>query len=664
MQHYVTSRDNIAHGSPPSSHIHPPPFSPAHLDDEVPATSTEHSLKMSNNQEYDGDATEQATYESDNDDNNYQPTPAQPQKSLQRQQQQQQVPNGAPANNQLTRDQIRENMGYRAPVIRESRIKDRPAKKDEKDSAVKIKIELDLEVEVDLYARVKGDVTIGESFNHHRHNFVHHITPATFLAQLASVALDFITSPPVVSIRPDSVRMGAPHVSVATISTCSTLVDYVQFKKWELTDCFSDVEQFQVSPSYAMGIIFNRPKGGYKNSRGITKKLSDIAPSFFLTCDKVRLECFNFGHGIVYDGCWVTYDDKIMCGSSMQKLPTGQSFSVLCEDRIFRKWFTKVLNGAYKEYDYDFDTLPPEFLKSLTSPKLPGSLASENPAGSRPSTGPSIPNNQVAATAQQSGLGISLHLGQSRERQVAAPGQQGAIASTSLASAGSLYSLAIAQAQATAKAKADAHLSNSSTVQAVSVQAVAPTNLGSTLNHSSNQSAARDKADKTAPVQDGSPAAGHAARQNDSSPTSYAGKRTKTRAPYRRIERIDLCSDDEEDVQSEPEDSQPSSNAAQNQELMKEIASLKLSVSRAVERANEAIDKIEKLMQENTNLKLSEMRAVNRADEALGKLRAANRANEELGGNDGLDGEITGGIKNEGGTQQIKKEDHTRQQKE
>lgn len=52
-------------------------------------------------------------------------------------------------------------MGYRAPVIRESRIKDRPVKKDEKDSAVKIKIELDLEVEVDLYARVKGDVTIG-----------------------------------------------------------------------------------------------------------------------------------------------------------------------------------------------------------------------------------------------------------------------------------------------------------------------------------------------------------------------------------------------------------------------------------------------------------------------------------------------------------------------
>lgn len=49
--------------------------------------------------------------------------------------------------------------GYRPAVVRESRIKDRPYKPT-KDS-LSIKIELDLEVEVDLYARVKGDVTIG-----------------------------------------------------------------------------------------------------------------------------------------------------------------------------------------------------------------------------------------------------------------------------------------------------------------------------------------------------------------------------------------------------------------------------------------------------------------------------------------------------------------------
>lgn len=52
--------------------------------------------------------------------------------------------------------------GYRPAAIRESRIKDRPqSSKQAGDSALKIKIELDLEVEVDLYARVKGDVTIG-----------------------------------------------------------------------------------------------------------------------------------------------------------------------------------------------------------------------------------------------------------------------------------------------------------------------------------------------------------------------------------------------------------------------------------------------------------------------------------------------------------------------
>lgn len=111
-----------------------------------------HALELQANplhsQEYDAETPEKATYESDNDDEYTQPAPAQPQKSLQRQRQQ--VPNGVPGNNQVappqTRDQVRESMGYRAPVIRESRIKDRPVKKDEKDSAVKIKIELDLEV--------------------------------------------------------------------------------------------------------------------------------------------------------------------------------------------------------------------------------------------------------------------------------------------------------------------------------------------------------------------------------------------------------------------------------------------------------------------------------------------------------------------------------------
>ena len=46
-------------------------------------------------------------------------------------------------------------------AVRQSRIKDRPVPQETRDSSLKVKIELDLEAEVDLYARVKGDVTIG-----------------------------------------------------------------------------------------------------------------------------------------------------------------------------------------------------------------------------------------------------------------------------------------------------------------------------------------------------------------------------------------------------------------------------------------------------------------------------------------------------------------------
>lgn len=51
--------------------------------------------------------------------------------------------------------------GGRIAPVRQSRILDRPASEGAKNSSLKIQIELDLEVEVDLYARVKGDITIG-----------------------------------------------------------------------------------------------------------------------------------------------------------------------------------------------------------------------------------------------------------------------------------------------------------------------------------------------------------------------------------------------------------------------------------------------------------------------------------------------------------------------
>jgi hypothetical protein len=86
----------------------------------------------------------QALQQTKNDDN-------------QMQQQQQQPPQQQPQQPQ----QIPQMAGGRIAPVRQSRILDRPVKPDQKDSSLKIKIELDLEVEVDLYARVKGDVTIG-----------------------------------------------------------------------------------------------------------------------------------------------------------------------------------------------------------------------------------------------------------------------------------------------------------------------------------------------------------------------------------------------------------------------------------------------------------------------------------------------------------------------
>lgn len=63
-----------------------------------------------------------------------------------------QIPYGYSANQQLAQ---------REGTIRKSRIRDRPESRVSEASSLKIKIELDIEAEVDLYARVKGDVTIG-----------------------------------------------------------------------------------------------------------------------------------------------------------------------------------------------------------------------------------------------------------------------------------------------------------------------------------------------------------------------------------------------------------------------------------------------------------------------------------------------------------------------
>lgn len=533
---------------------------------------------------------------------------------------------------------------------------------------------------------------------------------------------------------PDNSSMVVSIVSAGEVAKSKTLVDYVQFDQWQKADCSSNGEYFKVSASYAMGIIFNRLKGAYKTSGGTMPALVEIAPSFFSSISKVRAGCYNYGHGIVYEGCWVTYEGKKMCGSSTRDLPTGKSFTSLCKEPTFQQWFTKVLNGSCKVHNFDIDTLPVDILISLTSPNSPGSLASENPAGSTPPVGPYIspyisnvqdiaPAKQDAAetkseiapslsqvtTRAQQGVGrIKLKFKAIPSKPVESLDLQGTAASTSLPSTNSPAALAIAKA---VKAR-EARLSIGNNDQAVTDQAVAPTGHKLSLDHSFNHGAAISKeqnvtpvrddsqlpdqniADPMAPIQPSDDAAISKKRHNASPLASALDKRTKLGPAYQHQKIIDLSSGDEETVTLAQDNVQSSINAVKIQKLMKENAALKLSESRAVDRANETMAKFEKLMQENTNLKLSEMRAVNRGNEALEKLRAANRAielanraNEVLGGNEDLvrkfgelmreneslkllvfrsagrtgetmdkDNDITGGNQNDGTTPQIKKE--------
>ncbi|OBT87576.1 hypothetical protein VE02_04133 [Pseudogymnoascus sp. 03VT05] len=122
------------------------------------------------NADYASDDVQSETEEEPQQQQQQQPVPAQPkgQRTMQRARQnrrqndppvpQYQDQQMVPANDQ---QRLTGNMGGQTGAIRESRIKDRPVSKETRDSSLKIKIELDLEVEVDLYARVKGDVTIG-----------------------------------------------------------------------------------------------------------------------------------------------------------------------------------------------------------------------------------------------------------------------------------------------------------------------------------------------------------------------------------------------------------------------------------------------------------------------------------------------------------------------
>ncbi|KFY20411.1 hypothetical protein V491_03735 [Pseudogymnoascus sp. VKM F-3775] len=383
-----------------------------------------------------------------------------------------------------------------------------------------------------------------------------------------------------------------------------------------------------------------------------------------------------------------------MRGSSMRKLPSGKSFTVLCGDKKSQNWFSKVLSGTYKEYD--IDTVPRDILISLTSPNTPGSLASKNPAGLGPSAGPLIPINQVAGRTQQGATGIKLKFSQMPNSQIMTPAQ-GPTGRDCLYLSGATkpgdVRLSITNDDQAETDQDMVHPSNltaatskeenGTPVQAykspyetvISKLAAAQSSKNAASIQVGYKSLYEAAAVFLAAVQSSNNAAASTKRQNDSPLTSSWDKRAKIGLTRQQQETIDISSSDEENINPSQDDIKSPSNAAQNQKLMKEITALKLSESLA-------LGKIEKLIQENTNLKLAKMCAVNRAKEALTRLRAANRANEVLGGNDDLVGQIeelmrenaslklsalrpfeldtdggcTGGIKSEGITPQVKKD--------
>lgn len=144
--------------------------------------------------------------------------------------------------------------------------------------------------------------------------------------------------------------MASPHAPVDTTPKRPSVVDYIQFQKWELKDCNSlggpplELLPFlvpRVSASYAMVLVFHWLMGADKPRHERTQKPSQLASSFFLTNGKVRLDCYNWGHGIVYEGCWVTYDDKIMCGGSKKNFKLAKASLSYAKTRRFK-------NGSLK----------------------------------------------------------------------------------------------------------------------------------------------------------------------------------------------------------------------------------------------------------------------------------------------------------------------------
>lgn len=194
--------------------------------------------------------------------------------------------------------------------------------------------------------------------------------------------------------------MGASHITAKTVAQSSTLVDYVQFSKWHVSQYKSENEEYQVSDSYAMGLLFHYIKKMPENPYGNVRDLFETAPSFFtVRVLGIRQGCHGYGHGIVYEGRWVLHKGIPMKGQRKLDLKDGTEFKLLCRNDVFVPWFKKVLNGDYM--GHDFDTLSFEVLESLTSPNAPGSFASAKPAGFNPSASLTMKDDHIVANTKR-----------------------------------------------------------------------------------------------------------------------------------------------------------------------------------------------------------------------------------------------------------------------
>lgn len=88
------------------------------------------------------------------------------------------------------------------------------------------------------------------------------------------------------------------------------------------------------------------------------------------------------GHGmpLIYENKFVCFGDYVMRGNCDLQLGFGPDIRLLCRlDPAFVEWIGRVSNGDYASFTFDILSRHPDILRSLTSPRIPGSIGSSNP---------------------------------------------------------------------------------------------------------------------------------------------------------------------------------------------------------------------------------------------------------------------------------------------